>query len=229
MRKIKNNLPGFIASIVTIITPIIAGLVLWNKLPDRVALHFSFDGTPDQYYSKGFAVFGMYLILLALHLFTTILTALEDSKRQGIPDNIYGLIIWIVPLVSLLVAVLAYGNALGFGIDVTLISLLFLGFIYLVLGNYLPKVRQNGVFGTRIKWTMESRKNWEHTNRFSAFTLIVMGLLYILTAFAKNLNQLTEKLLPILCIIFVMVDVIIIVIYSYSYYLKHKDDADYYE
>ena len=96
MRKIKNNLIGFIASIITLLIPSIAGLILWNKLPDSIALHFTFDGTPDAFYPKAFAVFGMYGILLALHLFAVLVTASEgkddEEKKKAIPDKVFAIL-----------------------------------------------------------------------------------------------------------------------------------------
>ncbi len=54
---------------ILIVLPMIVGLILWNRLPDQIATHFSFDGTPDDWSPKAFCSFGMPLLLLIVHGF----------------------------------------------------------------------------------------------------------------------------------------------------------------
>ena len=61
----KNKKIILITSMITIL-PILAGLILWNKLPEQVATHFDFNGIPNGYSSRAFAVFGPYLICLCV-------------------------------------------------------------------------------------------------------------------------------------------------------------------
>ena len=42
----KNKKIILITSMITIL-PILAGLILWNKLPEQVATHFDFNGIPN--------------------------------------------------------------------------------------------------------------------------------------------------------------------------------------
>lgn len=230
MIKIKNNLMGFIASIIVILIPILVGVLLWNKLPDQVALHFNFQGEPDDYYSKAFAVFGFFPILLAMQLMVCFATGSTGKNGEGIPDKLFGLLIWIIPTVTVLVSALIYGRALGYDLDVRFWMLLFVGILFLVLGNYAPKARRNPFFGLRVKWTMESKKNWDHSNRFSAKIMCGLGLLFIIFAFLgfngvgiKN----ADMFLVALCTIMI-VSVFAMIGYSYVYYIKHKDDEGYY-
>ena len=65
---IKKNKGFFIVTCVITILPMIFGILLWNKLPDQVATHFGFDGKADGYSSKFFAVVGVYLFCLAMHV-----------------------------------------------------------------------------------------------------------------------------------------------------------------
>ncbi len=228
MKKIKNNIAGFIASIVTVLIPMIAGMILWGKLPDRIALHFDFQGNPDDYYSKGFAVFGIYLIILAIHLLVSVATALENEKGEGIPDKLYGILIWICPAVSLLAAVLSYSNALGYKMNVAFWCMLFIGFLYLVLGNYTPKVRPNKFAGVRVKWTFESKKNWEHTNRFSGWVMCIVGIVFIMMALTGFYNITAAYWMPVVLVLLVIASVGIVTVYSFLYYKKHREEDDYY-
>ena len=39
--------------------------------------------------------------------------------------------------------------------------------MFMVIGNYLPKVKQNNTIGIRVVWTLQDEENWNATHRFS--------------------------------------------------------------
>lgn len=59
---------------------------------------------------------------------------------------------------SIVITTFIYATALGYKVNMPFVVLMLLGIIYIVLGNYLPKARQNHFFGVRIKWTLESKR-----------------------------------------------------------------------
>ena len=224
MSKIKNNLGTFIITLVALLLPMVVGVILWNKLPEVVATHWGPDGSPNGYSSRVFAVFGMPAVILALHLIASLVTAKKDSN--AISDKLFCILLWICPAMSIMVSTLTYATALGYEVNVPFLTIMMVGIIYIVLGNYLPKARQNHFFGTRIKWTMESKKNWEHSNRFSAKIMIALGLIYIICAV---LWVFTEMKMFIVVLIFgtLIGAIFAMILYSYLYYLKHNQDDDY--
>ena len=50
-----------------ILLQMLVGVVIWDRLPEQIATHFNFRNEPDGWSSKAFTVFGMPLVLLALH------------------------------------------------------------------------------------------------------------------------------------------------------------------
>ena len=224
MKKIKDNLSTFIITLVVLLIPMLAGVILWNKLPDIVATHWGPDGSPNGYSSRAFAVFGMPTIILALHLIACLITAKKDTN--AISDKLFRLLLWICPSMSIVVSALTYATALGYEVNVPFVALMLVGIIYIVLGNYLPKARQNHFFGMRVKWTLESKKNWEHTNRFSAKIMVVLGIVCIICA----VMNLFIEMMTATVVIFIgtlIGAVFAMTFYSYFYYLKHNQDEDY--
>ena len=65
---IRQNKKMILFTSVITLLPIFIGMFLWNQLPDSIATHFGVNNQPDGYSSKAFAVFGLPLILLAVHL-----------------------------------------------------------------------------------------------------------------------------------------------------------------
>ena len=64
---IKKNLKRLLFTSVIILLPIVAGVILWDKLPDSVPVHFGPTGEADGFASRPVAVFVMPLVLLVFH------------------------------------------------------------------------------------------------------------------------------------------------------------------
>ena len=58
-----------------------------------------------------------------------------------------------------------------------------LGIIFVILGNYLPKAKQNYTFGYKIPWTLNSEENWNKTHRLAGWIMVIAGIIFIINAF----------------------------------------------
>ena len=172
----KNTL--IITSIVTVL-PILAGILLWNRLPDMMATNFGINNQANGYSSKTFAVFGIPLVCLALLWFAAFITA-HDPKKQNISPKMFTLALWIIPLVSLAVAAIIYPYNLGCPVDISFVMGLLLGLLFAVLGSYLPKIRQNYTIGIRIPWTLANEENWDRTHRVGGYLWVIGGISIII-------------------------------------------------
>ena len=165
-----------------ILLPILAGLLLWDQLPEQIPSHWNTDGEIDGWSSKPFAVFGLPLILLAVQWLCTLGTA-ADPKKANHSGKVMHLVLWIIPIISILLSTVTYATALGKDIDIDLIMPVFIGFVFAVIGNYLPKCKQNYTIGIKIPWTLNSEENWNRTHRFAGRLWMVCGLAIMLTGF----------------------------------------------
>lgn len=138
----------FLTGIVTLL-PMLAGALLWSRLPEQMPTHFGFNGDVDGYSSRIFAVFGLPLFLLAMHLFCSFVTLL-DPRQKNVSSKMLTLVFWICPLVSWFCAILVYSAALGIQIDVLKAVDIFMAVIFIAIGNYLPKCRQNYTVGIKV-------------------------------------------------------------------------------
>lgn len=173
-----------LTSLVTII-PMFVGLLLWNKLPDTMATHFGSNNTPNGWSSKTFAVIGLPLLLLVLHWISVGIT-LNDPKKRNIGKMMFTVVFWIIPIVSLFAngAILLY--ALGWKVDIGLIISILVGIVFILLGNYLSKNRQNYTVGIKLPWTLSSEENWDKTHRMAAKLWVLGGVLFLVNAFIQN-------------------------------------------
>ena len=181
MKANKKTL--IITSIVTIL-PVLIGIICWNRLPEVMATHFGFNNEANGFSSKAFAVFGLPLILLAVLWVGAFVTA-HDPKRQNISPKMFSLMLWIAPVISLVAATTIYPVNLGYELDIAFFSELLLGLMFIIIGNYLPKARQNYTIGIKIPWTLANEENWNRTHRLAGYLWMICGILMILISLTR--------------------------------------------
>ena len=182
LKKYKSTI--IFTSVITLL-PIIIGMVLWDRLPAEIATHFGADNLPNGYSSKAFAVFGLPFVMLAIHLLC-ILATNSDPKKQNISDKAVSIVLWIMPVLSLVLMIMTYAYALGSEIRIGFIVTMLLGILFILLGNYMPKTRQNFTFGLRIPWTLNDEENWTKTHRFAGRLTVICGAVMCATAIFEN-------------------------------------------
>lgn len=181
-----NRRTLFITSIITLL-PILIGVITWNRLPDVMATHFGMENEADGFSSKVFAVFGLPLFLLAMEWLAAVVTS-KDPRRQNISPKMFKLVLWIIPAVSVFCAAVIYPYNLGMSVDISFIAMMLVGLMFIVIGNYLPKARQNYTIGIRLPWTLADEENWNRTHRLGGYLWVAGGVLMILmclTGFAR--------------------------------------------
>ena len=208
----ENKKTLILASIITIL-PIFVGLYFWNKLPEQMGTHFGVTGEVDGYSSKTFAVFGTPLLLLAVEWFCAFVTA-NDPKKQNISPKLFKLILWIVPIVSLFIALFLYSYNLGFNINITNAAGIFVGLIFIIIGNILPKAKHNYTVGIKIPWTLANEENWNRTHHLAGYLWVIGGIITILLSFIDATKIISIVLAPIII-------GIVPCIYSYILHVKH--------
>ena len=54
-----------------------------------------------------------------------------------------------------------------------------LGALFVGVGNYLPRMRQNYTFGVRTPWALADETNWKRTQRVGGISFMVLGVLLV--------------------------------------------------
>lgn len=213
---IKKHLKTIIITSVITLTPMIVGLILWDKLPAEIPTHFNFNNEPDSYSSKAFAVFGLPLFMLAMHI-VCIFATKADPKNNNISDKVLTLILYIVPVVSILMSSMIYPTALGKEIAVGTITMIFVGLVFVIIGNYLPKCKQSYTIGIKLPWTLEDSENWAKTHSLAGKLWVICGLVVMATAFLES---------PYVFLPVALIMVLVPTAYSYILFKKKKDKSE---
>ena len=209
----KEHKKKIVASSLAILAPILVGLIFWDRLPDYMATHWGAGGNVDGWSGKAFAVFGIPPIMLALHWLGLWATT-KDPKQKNQGKKPFTMIFWMVPAISWVSAAVLYGTALGAELNIGSVVFAMLGLMFMVIGNYLPKVKQNYTLGIKVSWALHSEENWNATHRFGGKVWVAGGFAMLLLAFFPE-KYVVAAIVPLL-----LVMAVVPMLYSYLYYKK---------
>ena len=179
---IKKHLKVLIITSLVILLPILAGVILWNQLPEQIPSHWNASGEIDGWSSKPFAVFGLPLIMLAVQWLCVFGTG-ADPKKANHPEKVVHLVLWMIPVISTVLMTVTYLTALRMEVRVEVVLPIMIGLIFTIVGNYMPKCKQNYTIGIKIPWTLNNEENWNKTHRFAGWLWTICGLAIMLTGF----------------------------------------------
>ena len=89
LKKYRKTL---IVTTIIILLPMLAGMILWNKLPEQFPIHFNAAGEVDSYSSKAFGVFGLPLILVLFQWLCTVGSLKMDPKAENLEGKVFSLV-----------------------------------------------------------------------------------------------------------------------------------------
>ena len=201
-----------ILTTVVCLIPVIVGIILYNKLPENIVVHWDSNGEPNGWAHKmvGTIVFPGILVLVNL-LFPALLRT--DPKYSNINEKTKHIIQWFIPIVAIFCSGVTLADALGVDVKIALIAPMFMGLLFVIIGNYLPKMTQSYTVGIKLPWTLNSEENWNKTHRMAGFLWVIGGIAMIITG-ALGIGSSS-----IVVILFILV--LVPVIYSYLLYRKN--------
>lgn len=186
----KKNKLFWILTVICVLN-FAAHLYFYPSLPDIVPTHWGASGQVNGWGPK-FTV----LILAALPFAMLILFEVIhkiDPKHQNFEKfgKVWNL---FVVLFTVMMAMFSWLSELAvFGKlpdSSNLVSILVcggIGVLFIIMGNFMPQVKQNYTFGCRTPWALNDAHNWQRTQRMGGYTFIVMGIVLLVLAFLGGL------------------------------------------
>lgn len=213
----KNKKLLIITSLLTLL-PIPVGLLLWDRFPETMAVHWGITGEVDGYASPGFIIFLLPLLMLAFHWLCVLFTALDKGNR-GRNQKMFRIVLWTIPIISNLSLLGLYAFALDVEFSPVAWTVIPMGLLFAVMGNYMPKIRMNATMGIKVPWAYSSEENWNATHRFAGKIWVIGGILIALSAFLPTGLSVTVMIIAtvVLCVL--------PIVYSYRFYQKEKAEG----
>lgn len=218
----KKHKKTIILSSITILLPILFGLLMWNQLPENMTTHWNIHEESTNFSPKICAIFFPPVFLLITHLICIVAMSYDHRKKEQSP-KIYHLILWIIPCTSLIANAMIYSTALGKNYNHVHFIYILLACIFLFFGNYLPKIKQNKTVGIRISWTMQNEENWNKTHRFGGKIWVICGIVLFIALFLPGTISNSLLIISLLCAVFCPL------VYSYHIYRQHQREGIHYD
>lgn len=181
----KSNKVLIITTIICLL-PMILGIAVYDKLPEQMPIHFTFNDVPDNYGPKNFALFALPMLMAALNVFCC-LAMRYRLKKDNLLNNeklpkLMKILEWIFPIITIIVYLLMILYALGFKVYIGKIVSFTVGCIFLFMGNYMPKM--NYEVGRHISNpSMKSEEAFRKMTKIMGYGYIFLGIVFIALVF----------------------------------------------
>lgn len=189
-----------------IVLPMMFNLILWNRIPQHGGMTLS---------GKIWFCVIPYLILLLLHWFGIWVT-FRDQRNERQTKKVLNFVYWIGPWITIISSCISYIALFRLEFNLYMVLEILFGLMFVFIGNYLPKYRQNQTLGVKVKWTLQSEDNWNKTHRFSGKLWTVGGILIAVGA------CLPFKIGSILFVPIILILAFGPILYSYLYSKKER-------
>jgi uncharacterized membrane protein len=197
MKKKINVL--FILTLLIALAPFGIYKYFYPQMPQKIPTHYSMGGVADTFTNKssydvliicGFGLIGM-LFMKGTELLIVKCSQLDKKQKTNINvvKHIMGVSTFLVTIlfssITIYFLIIATGVYKFKPTDLFEMMNVILGILFIILGNYMPKLKQNSLSGFRTKHTLSDENVWFKTQRFAGKVWIIGGIIMIIVSAAS--------------------------------------------
>lgn len=194
----------------------LAGVLLWNQLPEKMASHWNENDQVDGYMSRFWGVFLMPLMTLGLFLVFLVIPHIDPLKANIAKfRGVFNLFIAFLTGFMIYVHALTLIWNLGYtGFALSRAMLPAMGLLFVLIGSLLRQAKRNWFIGIRTPWTLSSDTVWEKTHSLGSVLFMVSGALVIVGGIFGGMTAFWLLLVPL------MGSALFLVVYSFVLYQR---------
>lgn len=137
MRKISKK--TMIVSVAVCLLPMIAGAIVYSRLPEQIAVHWDINNVPDNYASKALTLFGLPVFGAIVQVIVCF-SMYQAGKKGDTMPKLAVIALWFIPVIYVCAYTLIILWALGNAVDIGTIVSVLVGTVFIIIGNYFPKM-----------------------------------------------------------------------------------------
>lgn len=184
-------------------------IISYGFLPEMIPTHWNFEGIIDDYSNKKM-IFILGIIPIIMMLLFDKLPNLDPKKQNYMKhQKAYGVVQLLIVLLMILLSWITIAVSLGMELKINVIIPVFIGIMFIVMGNYMPTIKPNYFFGIRTPWTLANEIVWKKTHKVGGYAFAISGILFLIIAFV------TIEEIMIGCIILMFILLMSVSAYSY--------------
>ena len=223
-----------IVNIVILLATLVGTLICLSFMPDVVPVHFDIYGVADRWGSKyeNLLMPGCMAAMIALWFGVdagfrktikqstdekAIAEAKANIKVLNVTFTAVSVMFTFLNFSILYMCVSQIDGFVGQEIDIMKIVTILLGASFILLGNIMPKARNNSTVGFRLPWTRFNDVTWQKCNRVAGIVMVLSGALSIVAGLVF------DGMLSITIMLFIsFIAITVLTIYAYEIYRKEK-------
>ena len=172
--KLKRSL---LVSLCLFLIAVVVAAWLYPRLPAEVPTHWDFQGHVNGTMSRFWGAAMLALVILGLAMLSWLLPVISPRRFEIKPfAHVFVLLMLAAQALMLVVGVATLLAAVGYPVAMPEVAKLGAGALFLILGNYMGKLRKNFFIGLRTPWTLASDAVWERTHRLGGWLFMLAGL-----------------------------------------------------
>lgn len=187
---IKPNFKTEIIPVLLIIISAISSFYFYAHFPERVPIHWTFSGEPDNYGSPLFAAFFVPVLLIFLYILFLVIPYIDPRKDRysefsGVFHIFKGIIIFVMAAIYFIAGL----SGLGYNISISSFVPPLIGVMFIIIGALMPRIKSNWFMGIRTPWTLSNEEVWRRTHIFGGKVFIFGGLMFLIMPFLPDIFQ----------------------------------------
>jgi uncharacterized membrane protein len=199
-----------------IVAATLAGLLLWNRLPEQMASHWNTNDQVDGFMPKFWGVFLMPLVTLGMFLLFLVIPAVDPLKANIAKfRGAFNLFIALIIAFMIYMHGLTLAWSLGYqNFRMSMAILPFMGVLFIFIGYMLRQAKRNFFIGIRTPWTLSSDHVWDETHRLGSILFTASGVVAIIGSLFGGMTAFWLMFAPL------MGSALFLVVYSYVLYRR---------
>ncbi len=213
MKKLK------IVSIIVWVVSLIFTVIVVDKLPDQIASSYGINGEIRSYLSKYVVLIVPFIALMMFALKRLIARIDPRSENFKMHKKTYEIILYVIIIFLCLIQLFILDAAYYSKIRINFLIML-IGFLFILIGNWMPKLKSNFSIGIKTPWTLSSEEVWYKTHRLGGRVFVISGIALVLVPIIMSLLDINNFTSLYVLIIIVIISCLITIPYSYFVYKK---------
>lgn len=204
----------FILKLLLVLCMFLVWFYFYDKLPQTIPTHWWYDWRPDNMWDKLLHLVMFPFITLWLVLLFSFLPRL-DPKKENYPkfektwEVFQFSLIWFFMYIYF-VSIYAWFHQ---DLNMNKFMLSWIWVLFIILGNYMWKIRQNYFIWIKLPWTLANEEVWNKTHRLWWKMFMLAWLIFIINAFVQ---------IYVFALIWILLTLVLFVPVIYSYFSYKK-------
>jgi len=191
MPPAKSSMTSVIFRVIVVIAMWVGGFIAMQYMPERIPTHWGIDGQPNSWSPRFPGAFiGPIVATIFLILFP-LLQRIDPKQKnyanfQKAWEGIQTLLVLFFAYIQIITYIATLrpvsNNFIGQSIMAGI------GVLFIIMGNYMGKVRQNWFVGVRTPWALEDPTVWQKSQRVGGWAFVLGGIIILISTFVAPTN-----------------------------------------